>query len=351
MQEQRFPFEPPIQEPTAYAVGVAERRRAFFRVGVALAALLVVTVVMQYVTLFAVTGLFPSAAEAWWLNWVLSLIPLYGFGLPAFWLSMKGLARGGRSETYVSRREILCKPRFRFEDFVLLAVVGFGLLYIGNFIGTLLMSVLSSLTEYDYENALASVLDGSPTWMVVLGTVVIAPIGEEFIFRKLLMDRLLPFGDASAILVSAAAFGLFHGNFFQFFYAFLVGVVLAYMYAWSGNWLWGVGLHMLINLVGGVIMPYVIGLLDLEMEFVVDPARILDYLLILGIEMLILALISGAIGILIFLFCSRRIYLGRGNGVPLTLEDSAVASLGNPGIILAAVLFVAYMALSLLPVS
>ena len=352
MQDPLFPFEMPMQDPMAYAFRAEERRRAFFRVGVALAVLLVVTVVMQYALLFAVKGLFPSAVSAWWLDWVLSLIPLYGFGLPAFCLSLKGLAKGARCDTYISRGHILCKPHFRLRDFLLLTVIGFGLVYIGNFMGTILMGVLSNLTGYDYENALTSVLDGSPTWMVVLGTVVIAPIGEELIFRKLLMDRLLPFGDLSAILVSAAAFGLFHGNFFQFFYAFLVGALLAYIYAWSGNWLWGVGLHMLINLVGGVIMPYVIGLLNLEGDPLQDPSVLVDYMIALGVELFILALIAGSLVLLIYLFRTRRIYLGRGNGeVTLTRRDAIAASVGNSGMILAAVLFVTYMALSLWPIS
>lgn len=57
--------------------------------------------------------------------------------------------------------------------------------------------------------------------------VVMAPICEEILFRKILIDRIRLYGDKAAILVSSVVFGLSHGNFYQFFYAFGIGLVLA----------------------------------------------------------------------------------------------------------------------------
>jgi hypothetical protein len=214
------------------------------------------------------------------------------------------------------------------------------------------MGVLSSVTGYDYQNSLSSLVDTSPTWMVLVGTVVVAPIGEELIFRKLLIDRTRDFGDVTAILISAISFGLFHGNFFQFFYAFLIGAVLAYVYTWSGNWLWCVGIHMVVNLWGSVLMPALVGQLNLEGDLTEDPLLALDYIIALGVEFVILCLMMAAVGLMIYLICMRRIYLGKRQSelsASVSVGDRISATLGNPGMILALVLFCVYITLSLLP--
>ena len=52
---------------------------------------------------------------------------------------------------------------------------------------------------------------------------VIAPIIEEFIFRDILLKPLRAYGDMTAVIVTGLIFGLYHGNFDQFAYAFLLG--------------------------------------------------------------------------------------------------------------------------------
>ena len=345
-----YPYEGYQPNAPTYDRVKKDRRRHFTRVGISLAVLLVVTFVMQYVVLYLASWLLPHVVTAWWFNWVLSFLPLYGFGLPAYLLSFMGMERAERCHTYSSRGMTIEKPKFGVPHFLLMAVVGFGLLYIGNFIGTALMAILSALTGYDYQNALASIVDNSPTWMVFLGTVILAPIGEEFLFRKLLIDRTRGYGDVASIFISAAFFGLFHGNFFQFFYAFLLGIVLAYMYTWSGKIGWSIALHMLINLMGGVVMPWLIGQLNLEGDPMTDPTLLFDCLLALGIELVIFGLMLAAVVIVICLFCMRKVYVGKGNQ-PLTLtsDDTLLSTVFNAGMILAVVLYVLTMLLSLIP--
>ena len=87
----------------------------------------------------------------------------------------------------------------------------------------------------------------------------LAPLAEEFLFRKLLLERLLPFGEKGAVMVSALAFGLFHGNLYQFFYAFGVGVILGLAYVRSGRFWFPVLLHMGFNFMGSVAALWVLG--------------------------------------------------------------------------------------------
>lgn len=350
MQEHQDPLGAFSSWGELYELERKQRKDAFFRVGLALSVLLAVTVVMQYAVMAVVVKLFPHAANAWWLNWVLSLVPLYGFGLPAFWLVIKGIEKRDKNAMYVSLGYALPKPAFGVKDFLILTVIGAGLLYIGNFIGTVLMEMLSAAVGYDYQNALTNVMDTSPPWIVVLGTVVIAPWGEELIFRKLLMDRTRGFGDGIAILVSAVAFGLFHGNLFQFFYAFFVGLILAYIYAWSGQWLWCVGMHAIINLFGGVIMPYVTRSLRLEGDPLTDPSLAVDYAIVMGLGMVIWGLMAASVGLIIYLLKAHRVYLGADKGeISLSVEDSVTSVLGNWGMLLAVILYVMYIAVGLLP--
>lgn len=84
-----------------------------------------------------------------------------------------------------------------------------------------------------------------------------APIMEEIIFRGLVLRHLQPYGKSFAIVMSAFAFGIFHGNIVQIPYAFLVGLVLGYV-AVEYNILWAMVLHMINNLVLGDLIGRVL---------------------------------------------------------------------------------------------
>ena len=77
---------------------------------------------------------------------------------------------------------------------------------------------------------------------------IAAPIAEEIFFRGFVLRNLLPYGKKFAILGSAFAFGIFHGNLLQTPYAFLVGLVLGYV-ATEYSIGWCMVLHMINNLV------------------------------------------------------------------------------------------------------
>ena len=65
--------------------------------------------------------------------------------------------------------------------------------------------------------------------LVMLSTVAVPALVEEFAFRGVIMGMLKKFGDGFAIIVSSAIFGLIHGNFEQMPFAFLVGLVLGFV--------------------------------------------------------------------------------------------------------------------------
>ncbi len=78
---------------------------------------------------------------------------------------------------------------------------------------------------------------------------VIAPICEEFIFRKFLLIPLRRLGDFPAALLSGLVFGLYHANFDQFAYAALVGIFYALIAIRRNSILPTIVLHALNNFI------------------------------------------------------------------------------------------------------
>jgi membrane protease YdiL (CAAX protease family) len=127
----------------------------------------------------------------------------------------------------------------------------------GNLLGQLLMSLISALEGKPMINPVAEVLKGLSTGTIFAIMVVMAPVCEEFLFRRLLIDRIRRYGDKAAILVSAVIFGLCHGNFYQFFYAFGIGLVFGYIYTRTGRIRYTILFHIIINFLGSVAAIYI----------------------------------------------------------------------------------------------
>lgn len=68
-------------------------------------------------------------------------------------------------------------------------------------------------------------------FMEIVSAVISAPILEELFFRGMIYKRLRDMINVkAAVVISALFFGAFHGNLVQFVYAFIIGLMLAYVY-------------------------------------------------------------------------------------------------------------------------
>ena len=174
---------------------------------------------------------------------IISCVIQYVIAFPVFLLA---LLKTDKSE----KREV---SRLSGKDFVLLLCIGETLMFIGNLLGTLLNQTIGSLIGKLPENGISTIITETPAWLIFICAVVIAPIVEELIFRKLIIDRLSIYGDHIAIIFSAAAFGLIHGNLYQFFYATFLGVLLGYVYTKTRNVKYTIYMHMIINFLGSIV--------------------------------------------------------------------------------------------------
>ncbi|MDE6531595.1 MAG: HAD hydrolase-like protein [Lachnospiraceae bacterium] len=87
-----------------------------------------------------------------------------------------------------------------------------------------------------------------PLALAVLLYVIVTPIAEELLFRWLIYGRISRFmGAPMAVCLTAVFFGFFHGNLLQGIYAALMGLGLALVLYWSGNFWLSVVFHMAAN--------------------------------------------------------------------------------------------------------
>ena len=98
------------------------------------------------------------------------------------------------------------------------------------------MESIESTPAANYQIALA-----------ILTTAVVPAFVEEYLFRGVILNNLMPYGRDTAIVVSAVCFGLMHQNAGQFFYTTIMGLLLGYVFVVSGNIWCGVLIHFVNN--------------------------------------------------------------------------------------------------------
>ena len=271
-------------------------RRHYGRLGLALLAYYVVTAAAQFACQYAALAWAPQWVESGWFTPALAFLPMYCIGFPIFlWL----LPKAPPKELLPEKRSI---PGRELLPILLMCL---GVLYPGNLLGQGLdWAVRRLFPSASGGNALDVLIGGSSTWAILLVAVVLAPIMEELTFRKLLLDRMRTIDKPSALFFTALAFGLFHTNLVQFFYAFGVGIIFGCIYLRTGRIVYSMALHVLINFFGSAAALFLMGDLDLT---ALDPAALMENLLpILGLGIYALVLIAGSIAGVVLLVRHRR---------------------------------------------
>ena len=264
-----------------------------------------------------------------WFSWVAGLITQYLVGVPLFLLMFRGIPVVEQSQSKLGG-----------GNFWALLLMCFPVMYVGNIVGTFLAGLLSGGTAqnvvetYVFEGGLFNLFTA----------VVLAPLVEEFIFRKQLLDRCSQYGEKTAMVFSALTFALFHMNLFQFFYAFGMGLIFAYVYLRTRRLRYPVLMHMIINFMGSVVPLWVVSNLDLDALSNLNPqnldqemlAAILPGLLIYlayVVVQLVLVIAGLVIGIVM-----RKSFTLQPAPEELPREGRAKTVYGNAGFVLYAVL-------------
>ena len=216
-------------------------RRDLTWIGLAYVAYLVVSALSQTGTAMITSWLVPWIGQDAWM--VLCIIFMYPLAFFLYWLIL---------QTVPKARQTWTCP-MGTGHFLGWFVICMGGVYFGSLIGQFLMTIVSVITGETMVNQVEEMIMDMSLWAVIVSAVILAPIMEELIFRKLVLDRLAGYGPAVAMSVSALVFGLAHGNFYQFFYALLLGLIFAYIYLRTGKVRYSMMLHMMVNFCGSVI--------------------------------------------------------------------------------------------------
>ena len=186
-----------------------------------------------------------------WALFAITFAPLYLVSFPLGWLVLRKLP-AQRGET----------GSLSLGQLVPIVLIAIFLMYLGNLMGAGINAMLDSFLGVSDGNPISSYALADSLLAKVLFLVILAPVWEEFFFRRLLIDRIRPYGERLAVVTSALMFGLFHGNLSQFFYAALLGGLFGYVYLRTGKLRYSLGLHMLINLLGSVLAPALLEISD-----------------------------------------------------------------------------------------
>lgn len=114
-----------------------------------------------------------------------------------------------------------------------------------------LSGVLNAITMFFVDNTVSLIQDdllamGLP--MVVLMVGIYGPFCEEFVFRGLLYRGYKKSGGAlEAVLLSALTFGMMHLNINQALYAFVLGIMFAFLVEATGSLWSSVLCHVVFN--------------------------------------------------------------------------------------------------------
>lgn len=232
---------------------IKEIRNHFSKLGITFLLGAIIINLVQYGVMYLAKYLKPELLENPNISLTLSMVPMYLIGMPILILLVKQVPAA-----------TLAQRSMKIWQFLLAVVMCFGVMYCSNFIGVFITIFIGLLKGSAVNNVIFNIVSGTSTWINILYMVICAPIMEEFIFRKLIVDRTVRYGQGVAVLISGLMFGLFHGNLNQFIYAFAIGAFFAFLYVKTGKIRYTIGIHMIVNFFGGIVSTWLLEAMNYE---------------------------------------------------------------------------------------
>lgn len=220
---------------------IKEMKKAAVKIGWKYFVFGVVVIIAQYIYAWLLPEKYYTES---WANFLQIIIPTYCIAFPVLCLLVCKMPKVQ-----------IEKKKMGFWKIVLTVIIGSGICGVGMVIGTVVGELITmpfGVSASD-NNSLGNLMIMSDPFWRILTVGILAPIFEELIFRKLLIDRVIKYGEFCAIMTSGIMFGLFHGNFAQFFFATGLGMLFAFVYARTGRIWYTILLHMVVNMTTSVI--------------------------------------------------------------------------------------------------
>ncbi|MBD5136606.1 MAG: CPBP family intramembrane metalloprotease [Lachnospiraceae bacterium] len=209
------------------------------------------------------------------LKSLLGLVVLYVIGLGMFVLITKKVSVQKYEKKKISLRTI-------------------GLSFLLQFTAIMVLSVMVNISTVLGADNTSADINATSLYMLFM-LLIFNPIIEEIVFRKILADKLLKYGEGFYMLVSSFCFGIVHGVSLgvpHIIYTFILGMIWSYLMVKTGNIKLVIFMHALSNFFGSVIIQ---SLLNISM-------------IVTGIYSMLLML-SGVIGLIMFIVNKKKVVI------------------------------------------
>jgi len=288
--------EPEVNGNMTYSLFDAKKTgKSFSVIGFALLAFLGLAVLVTQILPYLIPQL-RTAFQEMDSNLYMGIfyILLYGIGFLLFVLIVRKLPK-----------DEIPKQKMSFGRLFIILAMMYPLITAGNLTGNLIEyaispenSTLSKIMEmFSVDSVLPDII-----------AVLVAPVVEELVFRKMLIDRTKRYGEKAAILFSAVCFGLYHRTIPQLLYATALGLFFGYVYSRSGKIRYTMIMHAVINGVSAIMLFLSSKEMTLFESLAMGIADSLDSFLLVLITILLLQLellVFGTIIVGIVFLCKK----------------------------------------------
>lgn len=221
-------------------------RKHFSHIGFAFCFATLAITLVQFLAgtiLDALAKSIPAFAENTDLRLYTVMLPVYFIAYPLIYLVFKKIPAAPVTE----------KKKMSVGQLLIAALMCYSGVYICNYIGSFITFIISLLKQDSVTNNIVEISGSISLLANFIIMVIFAPITEELLFRKALIDRTAKYGEGISIALSGLLFCLFHGNLNQAAYTIFMGCFLGFVYIKTGNVKYTIILHMLSNFVGSVL--------------------------------------------------------------------------------------------------
>lgn len=232
-----------------------------------------------------------------------------------------------------SLNDIISTKYVKQKSMIPILFLGMG----GAMIANVATSVIAdNFSLFGIENTSSGLTSGDSSVLSIvlniISTAIVPAFAEEFAFRGIVMGSLRKFGDTTAVIGSAILFGAMHQNISQIPFAFILGLIFAYVDCKFNSILPSIAIHFLNNLYA------------VSMSILRDANIVSDYAAtIISYSLIIFFCIAGFVSYIVLAKNDKNFFkiADKKDGIvsELSLKEKMTAFLVNPGIILSLVLF------------
>ena len=302
-------------------------KRNIRRTAVGFAIFAAVSLLASEIIRMVISIFYPAFARTDLYGWFMSVVPMY-------LVALLFLALFFVSTTAVRPAE---KKRLGLGRLILLIPLCIFVGTAGYIAGDLISHALEGLPFFRAVDPYAA-LDGTNVFYAFICTVIIAPIMEELIFRRALLDRVSPAGEGFAIFLSALFFGVFQCDLSRSLSMFALGLVLAFVYLRTGRVIYTILLHMAFNFCGRFMVN---NLFASDLAFLsslsgvpADEILLTDSVINVYDRVLNLVCSNGfliLVGLIVFIMVAKELFTGARASATFTKRECRRAVWGNIG--------------------